>query len=71
MFFSLQVFVIFPHFFLVVDFEFPSIVVWNYPCYDLDLFVFVEDLFVSQYMIYSGANSERTGEECIFRYFRI
>ena len=42
MFFTLQVFVTFPNFFLVVDLQFHSIVVWKYAWYDLDLFVLVE-----------------------------
>ena len=48
MFFSLQIFFTFSKF-LVVDFEFHSIVAWKYAWHDLDFFVLVERWFVSQY----------------------
>ena len=70
MFFGLQVFVTFPNIFLVVDFEFHSIVVSKHAWCDLDLFVLVEGWFVSQCVIYSGERSMCTGDECIFHCFR-
>ena len=57
----------FSKFFLVVDFEFHSVVVWTYARYDLDLFVHVEGCSVHQYVVYSGEHFMYTGEECIFQ----